>query len=137
MRSGETLIRLAKHRVDSVHKLVASAEKTRADLEKRLADLDARAERERRTVEADPARAQTWQAFLVALKAQRANVEASIAGVDEQLVSLRADLAEAFEEQKKYETLEERRQAREAEARAKREQATLDEAAGNRYARQR
>lgn len=135
MRTGETLIRLAKHRVEAVQKLVASAEKTRSDMERRLEDLDARAERERRAAEADPARATTWPAFQAALKVQRGNIEASIAGVDDQLVLLRADLAEAFEEQKKYETLEERRQAREAETRARREQARLDEAALNRYAR--
>lgn len=135
MRTGETLIRLAKHRVEAVQKLVASAEKTRSDMERRLEDLDARAEREQRAAETDPARATTWPAFMAALKVQRGNIEASIAGVDDQLVLLRADLAEAFEEQKKYETLEERRQAREAETRARREQARLDEAALNRFAR--
>lgn len=135
MRSGETLIRLARHRVDSAQKLVASAEKTRTDLERRLVELDARCERESRAVAEDPVQAPTFQAFLAAAAIQRGNVEASIGGVDDQLVALRGALQEAFEELKRFETLEERRLAREAETRARREQVQLDEAALNRFAR--
>lgn len=135
MRSGETLIRLARHRIDSVQKLVMAAEQARADLARRLEDFDARERRERAAADADLRLGSTFVAFLNALKIQRANVQASIAGVEEQLEALRGDLQDAFEELKRFETLEEARKAREAKALAKRQQDRLDEAALIRAAR--
>jgi flagellar export protein FliJ len=135
MRTGETLIKLAKHRVEAVQTLIVAAEKTRADL---LAKLDALANqdaRERALVERDPAQAPTYIAFVHALTLQRGNIDASLAGVDHQIEALRGDLAMAFEEQKKFEMLEERRVAREEAARAKRASAFMDEAALMRAAR--
>jgi flagellar export protein FliJ len=76
-----------------------------------------------------------WVAYSQVLVAQRANLEASLVGVEEQLEALRGDLQAAFEEQKKFEMLEERRVSRTNTSKAKREQAFLDEAALIRAAR--
>jgi len=40
MKSVETLIKLAKHKVDSVQKLILAAQKIESDLLKQLDDLD-------------------------------------------------------------------------------------------------
>jgi flagellar protein FliJ len=135
MRSGETLIRLARHRIEAVQKLVASAEKTRSDLLRRIEDLDQKGERERLAAQADPARAPTFMAFMSALQVQRANVMSSIRGVEEQIEALRGDLQTAFEERKRFEMLEERRVEREAQSRSRREQARADENVLNRFGR--
>jgi flagellar FliJ protein len=129
MKTGSTLIKLAKHKVDSVQMLISAAERTREDIERKKADLLVAEKRERGRAEADPAMMGHWVAYSQVLVAQRANLEASLVGVEEQLEALRTDLQAAFEEQKKFEMLEERRVSRTNASKAKREQAFLDEAA--------
>ncbi len=129
MKTGSTLIKLAKHKVDSVQMLISAAERTREDIERKKADLLVAEKRERARAEADPAMMGHWVAYSQVLVAQRANLEASLLGVEEQLEALRNDLQAAFEEQKKFEMLEERRVSRTNASKAKREQAFLDEAA--------
>ncbi|AMS30215.1 flagellar FliJ family protein [Aquidulcibacter sp.] len=129
MKTGSTLIKLAKHKVDSVQMLISAAERTREDIERKKADLLVAEKRERARAEADPAMMSHWVAYSQVLVAQRANLEASLVGVEEQLEALRGDLQAAFEEQKKFEMLEERRVSRTNASKAKREQAFLDEAA--------
>lgn len=129
MKTGSTLIKLAKHKVDSVQMLISAAERTREDIERKKADLLVAEKRERARAEADPAMMGHWVAYSQVLVAQRANLDASLVGVDEQLEALRGDLQAAFEEQKKFEMLEERRLSRTNASKAKREQAFLDEAA--------
>lgn len=129
MRTGTTLIKLAKHKVDSVQMLISAAERTREDIERKKADLLVAEKRELARAEADPAMMGHWVAYSQVLVAQRANLEASLVGVEEQLEALRGDLQIAFEEQKKFEMLEERRLSRTKASRGKLEQAFLDEAA--------
>lgn len=129
MKTGSTLIKLAKHKVDSVQMLISAAERTREDIERKKADLLVAEKRERARAEADPAMMGHWVAYSQVLVAQRANLDASLVGVEEQLEALRGDLQAAFEEQKKFEMLEERRLSRTNASKAKREQAFLDEAA--------
>ena len=129
MKTGSTLIKLAKHKVDSVQMLISAAERTREDIERKKADLLVAEKRERARAEADPAMMSHWVAYSQVLVAQRANLEASLVGVEEQLEALRGDLQAAFEEQKKFEMLEERRVSRTNASKAKCEQAFLDEAA--------
>jgi flagellar export protein FliJ len=91
--------------------------------------------RERALAGADPATAPTYAAYAGAITLQRGNIDASLSGVESQLEALRSELALAFEEQKKFEMLEERRVAREAAARERRQAAFLDESALMRAAR--
>jgi flagellar protein FliJ len=135
MRTGETLIKLAKHKVEAVQKLISAAERTRADLNARLDDLAAMDARERALADADPATSQTYLSFVATVRVQEANLRASLDGVERQLDALREDLQAGYEELKKFEQLEERRLAREAEARAKRLAAFMDESALMRAAR--
>jgi flagellar protein FliJ len=129
MKSGDTLIRLAKHKVDSVQKLIMAAEQTRAGVVQKRNDLLAKSERERANAERDPSLIGNWVAYSKIVTAQNANLDASLAGIDHQLDALRSDLQGAFEEQKKFEMLEERRQARIKQSKDKRSQAFMDEMA--------
>jgi flagellar protein FliJ len=129
MKSGDTLIRLAKHKVDSVQKLIAAAEQTRAGVCQKREDLLAKAQRERAKAEADPNLLADWMGYSRIVVGQTANLDASLAGIDSQLEALRGDLQGAFEEQKKFEMLEERRQARVKHSKDKRAQAFMDEMA--------
>mgnify|MGYP000158463287 CR=1 FL=1 len=135
MKSGETLIRLAKHRVDSVQKLIMAAEQTRAGVTQKREDLLVKSERERANAARDPSIMGNWLAYAKVVAAQNANLDASLAGIDQQLEALRIDLQGAFEEQKKFEMLEDRRLARVKLSKAKRDQAFMDETALVRAAR--
>ena len=135
MRSGDTLIKLAKHKVEAVQKLLSAARSIHADLSKKLIDLDNAKEKERVMASNNPEYAANFNAYLKSWNLQRANVEASMAGVEDQIKALDADLAEAFEEQKKFETLKERRMAHELENRKKQETKQMDEFAITRMAR--
>lgn len=127
MRTSETLIKLAKHKVDGVQKLMVSAQKIHEDLVRKITDLDKNFEREKALANCNPELAANFNSYVKAWKLQKANVEASIIGVEEQLESLKIDLAEAFEEQKKYETLEEKRQSLLKSQRKSRELKAMDE----------
>jgi flagellar protein FliJ len=129
MRTGDTLIRLAKHKVDSVQKLIAAAEQTRAGVVQKLADLQAKAAKEEANAARDPSLMGHWTNYARVVAGQRANLDASIAGMDQQIEALRLDLQSAFEDQKKFEMLEERRLARIKSSKDKREQAFMDETA--------
>jgi flagellar FliJ protein len=127
MKSGDTLIRLAKHKVDSVQKLIMAAEQTRAGVVQKRDDLLAKSERERANAARDPSMMGNWIAYAKVVAAQNANLEASLSGIEQQLDALRIDLQGAFEEQKKFEMLEERRLARVKQSKDKRSQAFMDE----------
>lgn len=135
MKSGDTLIRLAKHKVDSVQKLITAAEQTRAGVVQKRDDLLTKLDRERANAERDPRIMGNYLAYAKVVAAQNANLDASLSGIDHQLEALRIDLQGAFEEQKKFEMLEDRRLARVKASRAKREQAFMDETALVRAAR--
>jgi flagellar export protein FliJ len=127
MRSGETLIKLAKHKVDSVQKLLASAQKIHADLLKKQEDLKNSLDRERVIAENNPGMAADFAQYKISMDGQQANLMASLTGVEEEIATLGEELRIAFEEQKKFETLEERRQAHAAEQRKARELKAMDE----------
>ncbi len=129
MKSGDTLIRLAKHKVDSVQKLITAAEQTRAGVVQKRDDLLAKSEREKANAARDPSTIGNWIAYAKVVATQNANLDASLAGIDQQLEALRIDLQSAFEEQKKFEMLEERRLARAKLSSDKRSQAFMDEMA--------
>jgi flagellar protein FliJ len=129
MKTGDTLIRLAKHKVDSVQKLIAAAEQTRAGVCQKREDLLAKAARERANAERDPNLLADWMGYSKIVVGQTANLDASLEGIDQQLEALRGDLQIAFEEQKKFEMLEDRRQARVKQSKDKRAQAFTDEMA--------
>ena len=127
MRSGETLIKLAKHKVDSVQKLLAAAQKIHADLIKKQEDLKNNLDRERVIAENNPAMASDFAQYKISMDGQQANLLASLTGVEEEIRTLGEELRIAFEEQKKFENLEERRQAHAAEQKKAREQKAMDE----------
>lgn len=135
MRSGDTLIKLAKHKVEAVQKLLAAAQSMRDNLTKKRSDLDVAQAKEEKIASESPEYAASYNAYVKSWKAQCANVEASLAGVEEQINALEHDLAEAFEEQKKFETLKERRAKHELENKKKYESKQMDDFATMRAAR--
>jgi flagellar protein FliJ len=126
MKSRETLIRLKKFQVDEKRRKVAQIEAMIAEFERMAADLEReiKVEQDRAGIH-DPAHF-AYPTYAKAAITRRENLKRSADELRVQLEDAKLDLAEAFEDLKKVELLDERDQAREREAVNAAEQAELD-----------
>ena len=126
MKSRETLIRLRKFQVDEKRRRVAQIESMVADFDRMAADLEREitAEQDRAGIH-DPTHF-AYPTYAKAAIVRRDNLKRSADELKGQLEDARMALAEAFEELKKVELLDERDQARERDAENAREQVELD-----------
>ena len=126
MKSRETLIRLKRFHVDEKRRQVAQIEAMIADFERMATDLDREIATEQQRAGIDDPGHFAYPTYAKAALQRRDNLKQSADNLKGQLEDARAALAEAFEELKKVEILEERDQNRERAADAKAEQAELD-----------
>jgi flagellar FliJ protein len=126
MKSRETLIRLKKFQVDEKRRKVAQIEGMIAEFERMAGDLDReiKVEQDRAGIH-DPGHF-AYPTYAKAAMQRRANLQRSADDLKDQLTVARSALAEAFEEMKKVELLDERDQLRDREEQQAREQAELD-----------
>jgi flagellar export protein FliJ len=126
MKSRETLIRLKKFQVDERRRKVAQIEGMIAEFERMAGDLDReiKSEQDRAGIH-DPGHF-AYPTYAKAAMQRRENLQRSADDLKLQLESATGALAEAFEEMKKIELLDERDQMREREEESAREQAELD-----------
>ena len=126
MKSRETLIRLKKFQVDEKRRRVAQIEGMIADFQRMMAELDReiQTEQERAGI-SDPSHF-AYPTYAKAAIQRRENLKHSADELKGQLEEARLALAEAFEELKKVELLDERDQMRERVAENVRDQAEMD-----------
>ena len=126
MKSRETLIRLRKFQVDEKRRRVAQIESMVADFDRMAADLEREitAEQDRAGIH-DPTHF-AYPTYAKAATVRRDNLKRSADELKGQLEDARMALAEAFEELKKVELLDERDQMRERAAAEAIEQTELD-----------
>ncbi len=126
MKSRDTLIRLRKFQVDEKRRRVAQIEGMVADFDRMASDLDREiaTEQDRAGIH-DPTHF-AYPTYAKAAMGRRDNLKRSADELKVQLEDARMALAEAFEELKKVELLDERDQMRERAADNVREQAELD-----------
>jgi flagellar protein FliJ len=126
MKSRETLIRLKKFQVDERRRKVAQIEGMIAEFERMAGDLDReiKSEQDRAGIH-DPGHF-AYPTYAKAAMQRRENLQRSADDLKVQLDAATNALADAFEEMKKIELLDERDQMREREEENAREQAELD-----------
>jgi flagellar protein FliJ len=126
MKSRETLIRLKKFQVDEKRRRVAQIEGMIADFQRMTVELDReiQSEQERAGIN-DPSHF-AYPTYAKAAIQRRENLVRSADELRIQLEDARSHLAEAFEELKKVELLDERDQARERAEQNAHEQAEMD-----------
>jgi flagellar protein FliJ len=134
MKSRETLIRLKRFQVDEKRRRVAQIEMMIADFERMSNELD-------REIKAEEARSGitdvghfAYPTYAKAAKVRRDNLVQSADNLRIQLDEAKAHLAEAFEEMKKVEVLDDREKTAERAVQNQRDQAAMD-AIGLRAAR--
>jgi flagellar FliJ protein len=135
MKSRETLIRLKKFQVDEKRRRVAQIEGMIAEFDRMAGDLEReiKTEQDRAGIH-DPGHF-AYPTYAKAAIQRRENLKRSADELRVQLDSAKEQLAEAFEELKKVELLDERDQNRERAEEAAREQAELDAVGGMMRAR--
>jgi flagellar FliJ protein len=126
MKSRDTLIRLKRFHVDEKRRQVAQIEAMIADFQRMASDLDREISVEQTRAGIDDPGHFAYPTYAKAAMARRDNLVQSADNLKGQLEDARAQLAEAFEELKKVEILEERDQVRERAAEGRVEQAELD-----------
>ena len=126
MKSRETLIRLKKFQVDERRRKVAQIEGMIAEFERMAHDLnrEIKVEQERAGIH-DPGHF-AYPTYAKAGMPRREDLQRSADDLKLQLEAATDELADAFEELKKIELLDERDQMRERAEEVSREQAELD-----------
>jgi flagellar FliJ protein len=127
MKSRDTLIRLKRFHVDEKRRRVSQIETVIAEFQRMASDLD-------REIAAEQTRAGihdvthfAYPTYARAATQRRDNLLRSAEDMKGQLTEAQDELAEAFEEMKKVELLDERDQAREKVAEKTRDQQSMDE----------
>jgi flagellar FliJ protein len=126
MKSRDTLIRLKKFQVDEKRRRVMQIESMIAEFERMAGELEREIKNEQdRAGIHDPAHF-AYPTYAKAAIQRRENLKRSADELKGQLDDAKGALAEAFEELKKIELLDERDQMRERAAEATHEQSELD-----------
>ena len=126
MKSRETLIRLKKFQVDEKRRRVTQIETMIADFQRMSIDLEREIQTEQERAGIDDPTHFAYPTYAKAAIQRRENLTRSAEELRVQLEEAKALLAEAFEELKKVELLDERDQMRERAEEDAREQAELD-----------
>ncbi|AXS41746.1 flagellar export protein FliJ [Breoghania sp. L-A4] len=134
MKSRESLIRLKRFQVDDKRRQLAQIETMIAEFDRMAGELDAQIASEQERVGIDDVSHFAYPTFAKAAMQRRDNLKASAEELHGQQERAQDELAEAVEELKKIELLEERDQEREREAADLAEQEELDEIAGRNHA---
>jgi len=126
MKSRETLIRLKKFQVDEKRRRVAQIEGMIAEFQRMSTDLDREIQTEQERAGINDPTHFAYPTYAKAAIQRRENLNRSTDELRGQLEEARGHLADAFEDLKKVEMLDERDQARERAEENAREQADMD-----------
>lgn len=129
MSSLKTVIRLHKWQLDEKRRALAELQNLRDRLLAERHRLEQEMLHEQQVARNDPVAAFGYAAFARAALERGRRLQDSIAQVERQIAVASDEMAEAFQELKRYELAEEERVKREREKLRRREEAMLDETA--------
>lgn len=127
MKSRKSLIQLRQFEVDERRQTVSDIENMMAELKQMIVDLERQIEVEQERAGVDDVNHFAYPTFAKAAIQRRDNLQNSVNELEVRLGEARDRLAEAFEELKKVELIEERDAERVRVHEAAQEQAELDE----------
>ena len=127
MKWAQSLIRIAKHEVETLQKRVAEITARRIACERRLEQMHAEAEREAQRARTDPEAGWYQAGYMKGWRLMREQLTQQIAVIVVEEAGARDALSKAFEELKKFEHVAETARLADAKELARRESAVMDE----------
>ena len=127
MSALDQLVRLHRWNLDEKRQKLAELERFRGKLLGNIESLEAELAREQAAAERSQVTSVSLPAFIKATIDRRRKIEGSIAEVDRSIALARDEIAQAFQEFKKYETAHGNHQRREALKQSRKEQNAADE----------
>ena len=127
MKWADSLIRIAKHEVETLQKRVAEITARRVAAEQRLQAMHAEAEQESERARTDPDAGWYHAGYMKGWRLMREQLIAQIAALTAEEAGARDALSRAFEELKKFEHVAEMARLAEAKEQARRDTAAMDE----------
>jgi flagellar export protein FliJ len=123
----DQLVRLHRWNLDEKRQKLAELERFRARLAGNIEALEAELAHEQAAAAQSEAAGLSLPAFIKASVDRRRKIEESVAEVDRSIAAAREEIAQAFQEFKKFETAHGNHQRREALKQSRREQSAADE----------
>ena len=127
MTAIDQLVRLHRWNLDEKRQKLADLERLRERLLGNIETIKIERQREKQLAAGSEITHITLPAFIRASLERQRKIEESVEEVDRSIAAARDEIAEAFQEFKKYETAHGNHQRREAAKRSKREQMVADE----------
>ena len=127
MKWADSLIRIAKHEVETLQKRVGEITERRMACERRLKAMHEEAQDEAQRARTDPEAGWYQAGYMKGWRMMREQLIEQIAALNVEETGARDALALAFEELKKFEHVAELARMAELKEQAKRESAALDE----------
>jgi flagellar FliJ protein len=124
---ADSLIRIAKHEVETLQKRVAEITARRVACERRMEQMHAEAEHETQRARTDPEAGWYQAGYMKGWRVMREQLTQQIAILTAEEAGARDALSKAFEELKKFEHVAEMARLADAKELAKRESAAMDE----------
>ena len=124
---ADSLIRIAKHEVETLQKRVAEITARRVACERRLQQMHAEAEHEAQRARTDPEAGWYQAGYMKGWRVMREQLNQQIVALAAEEAGARDALSRAFEELKKFEHVAELARLADAKELAKRESAAMDE----------
>ena len=136
MTALDQLVRLHRWNLDEKRQKLAELERFRAKMTSNIESLEAELEREQTLAAHSQIASISLPSFIKATIDRRRKIEDSIVGIDLSINAVRDEIAQAFQEFKKYETAHGNHERREAAKQSRREQVAADEQSIDQHRRQ-
>ena len=124
MQQLETLIRLSKFQLDEKRRRLSGLRELASDLQNTLIQLESQAEQEKQLSHLNP---KIYDAYCKEMQKQRNTIMLSVHEIENEIEIISDDIAEAFQELKRYETTHESNIQRSKRAKNKKHQNVMDE----------
>ena len=119
MKGRNSLLRLKKFRVEDFTRRLATLDEMKADLERKLADLEESVAREKQRASDSEIGRLAFPSFLQSIETRRSNIGATMRELSRERTAVQEELSAAIQDLKSFETAEQERERRVAEAAAR------------------
>ena len=124
-----TVIKLHRWRLNEKRRRLVELETLAANTRRRIDALAAELAAEARQAEASAEARRNFPAYAEAARDRRSKLEGTLATITAEIGQVQSEIAEAFQELKKYEIAQETRTRRELDERARRDRLAMDDIA--------